>query len=126
MVGDRVSRFHLSGFEVGDSYRPLDSIGSVGRIRQRQLEELELVDEFLHHGVVALLLVEDPAALTVDGLEVGLDACGLVGFLAVVALDVKFAVALAALVAQEGAEDLIEERVLQLVVLHVPIDIGLA
>lgn len=42
-IRDGVCRLHLSRLEVGNGDRSLDGIGSVGRIRQRELEELELV-----------------------------------------------------------------------------------
>lgn len=111
-IRDGVCRLHLSRLEVVDGDRSLDGIGSVGRIRQRELEELELVYEFLHHGVVPFLLVEDPTTLSVDGFEIGLDARSLVCLFAVVALDVKLPSSVAALLPQQRSEDLVEKRVL--------------
>lgn len=96
-IRDGVCRLHLSRLDVVDGDRSLDGIGSVGRIRQRELEELELVYEFLHHGVVPFLLVEDPTTLSVDRFEISLDARSLVCLFAVVALDVKLPSSVAAL-----------------------------
>lgn len=111
-IRDGVCRLHLSRLEVVDGDRSLNGIGSVSRIRQRELEELELVYEFLHHGVVPFLLVEDPTTLPVDRFEISLDARSLVCLFAVVALDVKLPSSVAALLPQQRSEDLVEKRVL--------------
>lgn len=111
-IRDGVCRLHLCRLDVVDGDRSLDGIGSVGRIRQRELEELELVYELLHHGIVPFLLVEDPTTLSVDGFEISLDARSLVCLFAVVALDVKLPSSVAALITQQRSENLVEKRVL--------------
>ena len=76
--------------------------------------------------VVPFSLVEDEVPFAVERFKVGLDTCSLVRLLLLVAPDEQRNLLFAAHLCHQRFEHLLEERVLQLVVLHIAIDIGLA
>ena len=76
--------------------------------------------------IVPFSLVEDEVPFAVERFKVGLDTRSLVRLLLLVAPDEQRNLLFAAHLCHQRFEHLLEERVLQLVVLHVAIDIGLA
>lgn len=68
---------------------PLHAVGSVCRIGQLQVEQLELFRHPFHVRVVLFGLVEYQVPLPVERFQVRLDTCGLVGLLLLVPGDVQ-------------------------------------
>ena len=75
------------GIDVEDS--TLNAVGAVGAVWQVHLEELELVNKFLHVRIVLLIFIEDQSALAVEGFKASLYSCGLVTFLTFVCAEVQ-------------------------------------
>lgn len=70
-------------------FPPLHAVGSVCRIGQLQVEQLELFRHPFHVRVVLFGLVEYQVPLPVERFQVRLDTCGLVGLLLLVPGDVQ-------------------------------------
>ena len=73
--GDDGRLFGLVRLAVYDAVSPLHAVGPVGRIRQHEVEEAELVGEQLHVRVVLFRRVEDEVPFAVEGFQVRLDTC---------------------------------------------------
>lgn len=111
-------------FAVYNPVCPFYAVRTVGRELQAESEEFELVGQTLHMRVLLLVLVENEITFPVQRFEVRLDTGCLIRFLLRVRIDIQFYVLFLFRLSHERFEDLLEKRVLQLVVLHEVIESG--
>ena len=105
---------------VHHGHAALDGIQAVGGVWKRQLEELGLVDEFLHVRVVFLFFVEYPRAQPVERLQVRFDTRGLIGLLSRIFANEELRLPLGPLIAKQGFNTFLYKGALGLFFSDVP------
>ena len=113
MAGERHWRCLLVPFVAYYAPAALYKVGAVGRVLECQCEERELLRKAFHMWILLLCSIEYQAAVTVQGLQVGLDTGGLVCLALAVTLDDNVLSSVAAHLLHQGTEHLLEEWILQ-------------